>query len=383
MHGVRLLVFVVVLIGGVAVPPAAAQESVVVSTPYPGVAVEAGDSVGFDLLVTASSRERVALAVDALPDGWEAVLRGGGFTIDGVFAGPDEEAAPDVTLDVTVPQDAEQGVYDVAVVAEGASGSDRLVVSLRVAEAVAGAVSLTTDFPSLRGPADTDFSFDLTLQNDTPEELTFALDARGPEGWQMSARPSAEERAAAATVEGGDSARIAVEAIPPPDVTAGTYPLLVRATGGGRTVEAELEVEVTGTVAFELTTPDERLNVDVTAGRPREFVLIVANTGTSVLEQVELSASPPRDWEVEFAPAAVQGLPPGEQAEVTATITPAETAIAGDYVVTVTAAAPERNEEVEVRATVETSRAWGLVGIGLIAAALAGLGGVFRRYGRR
>ena len=175
MERVRLLVFVLLLIGVLGVPPAAAQESVAVTTPYPGVAVEAGDSVGFDLVVTAPSRERVDLAVDAVPEGWEAVLRGGGFTIDGVFAGPEVEDAPDVTLDVTVPQDAEEGVYDVAVVAEGTSGSDRLVVSLRVAEAVAGAVSLTTDFPSLRGPADTDFSFDLTLQNDTPEELTFAL----------------------------------------------------------------------------------------------------------------------------------------------------------------------------------------------------------------
>lgn len=379
----RVLAFVMVLMVGVLAVPVSAQEGVAVTTPYPAVAVEAGDSVSFDLLVTAPSRQQVDLAVEALPEGWEAALRGGGFTVDGVFAGPEDDDAPDVTLDVTVPAEAAEGVHEVVVAASGADGSDRLTLSLRVAEAVAGAVTLTTEFPSLRGPADTDFSFDLTLRNDTPEELTFALEARGPQGWQVSARPSAEQRAAAATVGGGDTARIVVEATPPAEITAGRYPLLVRATGGGRTVETELEVEVTGTADLAFSTVDERLNVDVVAGRAGEVVLVVTNTGTSVLEEVSLRASPPRDWEVELAPEELVGLPPGERAEVTATITPAAEAIAGDYMVSFTASVPERSETIDVRATVETSRAWGAVGIGLIVAALGALGGIFRRYGRR
>ena len=82
------------------------------------------------------------LAVEALPEGWGATLRGGGFTVDGVFAAPDPDDAPDVTVEVDVPADASEGVHEVIVAASGTSGSDRLVLSLRVAEAVAGAVSL-------------------------------------------------------------------------------------------------------------------------------------------------------------------------------------------------------------------------------------------------
>ena len=47
------------------------------------------------------------LSVDNVPTGWTAVLRGGGFTIDGVEL--DGKTATKVTLNVTVPADATGG----------------------------------------------------------------------------------------------------------------------------------------------------------------------------------------------------------------------------------------------------------------------------------
>ena len=80
---------------------------------------------------------------------------------------------------------------------------------------------------------------------------------------------------------------------------------------------------------------------------------------------------------------SIELLEPGQQAQVTATITPSGDAINGDYVITFSGAVAEASDQVDVRATVETSAIWGLVGIAVIVVALVGLTMVFRRYGRR
>ncbi|MGH2536734.1 MAG: NEW3 domain-containing protein, partial [Candidatus Promineifilaceae bacterium] len=74
----------------------------------------------------------------------------------------------------------------------------------------------------------------------------------------------------------------------------------------------------------------------------------------------------------------------GGSAEVTATITPSEQALAGDYVVTFRAT-PEGGAaaSAEFRITARTSTLWGVVGIGLIAVAVAVVGMAVSRFGRR
>ena len=131
-----------------------------------------------------------------------------------------------------------------------------------------------------------------------------------------------------------------------------------------------------------LTTANERLNASGNAGDTGTVTLLVQNDGNAPLQGVELSATPPTNWDVEFEPATVD-IPAGESAQVIARITPAGNAVAGDYAVTITAAGGGLNESVEIRYAVETSGRWGLVGILVIAGAIAALVGVYRRYGRR
>ena len=235
----------------------------------------------------------------------------------------------------------------------------------------------------MRGPADVTFSFTLELTNDTSEEIQFGLQTQGPAGWQIEARPSGQSRASTVTVAAGENERITVEVDPPDFAEAGLYPILVQAAGSGQTATAELAVEITGNFDLSLFTADERLNVDVEAGNPTDLTLIVANSGTALLNEVGLRATPPTGWEVTFSPETIAQLEPGTTAEVTATITPAEDAIAGDYSLGFVASTPEVSDQIEVRATVKTSTIWGLVGVGIIVAALVILSVVFRRFGRR
>lgn len=363
--------------------PSHAQQAVELSTPYPAVAIEAGESTTFDVTVLAPTRRRVDLAVTELPEGWSASLRGGGFNVEGVSAGTDPTEAPAVQLEVEAPAEAAEDVHQVAVTGTGPSGSSTLVFDLRIAEVVPGGVSLEADFDTLEGAADSDFRFDLTLSNDTPEELTFNLSAEAPPGWQVSPRPALEERARTVTIEGGGSESVVVEATPPDRAEAGEYPIGVRATGGGRTAEAELTAQVTGRFEMTLTTADERLNIEATAGGATEVPVVVRNDGSAPLADVSLSASPPRDWEVDFSPSTISEIAPGQSAEATATVTPAGEALAGDYIITFRASSEGTTAEADVRTAVQTSRWWGLLGVVLILLAAGGLFAMFRRFGRR
>ncbi len=68
---------------------------------------------------------------------------------------------------------------------------------------------------------------------------------------------------------------------------------------------------------------------------------------------------------------------------MTAYIKPAAKAIAGDYLVNLTASTRETSGTAQIRVLVKTSTLWGLVGIVIILAVIAGVGAAFRQYGRR
>lgn len=360
-------------------PPPSALE---ISTPYPALAVRAGDSTSLDLLVRAPDRRRVDLALDGIPDGWGASLRGGGFAVDGVTADPVEP--PTVTLDIDVPDDAAEGAHTIVVSGTGGGQTSTLEVTIRVSEHAAGSASLTTDFPLLQGPSDATFAFDLTLANDTPAEATFALSATGPAGWDVTVTPTGEERATTTTVEGGSTTTVRAEVDPPDDAPSGPHEVTVRAVAGATTAEVVLGVELTGNPEIALSTATERLDTEVTAGGETEVVLLVTNDGTSPLVGTTFASTPPAGWDVSFEPEQLDRLDPGGVAEVVATINPAQDSVAGDYLVTLRASNPEAGDDsVEIRTSVGRSSTAGVVGVGLVVVALLALTGVFRGLGRR
>jgi uncharacterized membrane protein len=383
---VLLLAGVVVLGIGAAVPAQEVQVTaesaeVQILAPYVGIAVKPGDTASFSIQVHAPAGDELALATAGVPDGWTAEIRGGGLVVDRVMV--DDSLTHNLKLDVDVPSTAAEGSYQIGLVATGANSSDRLDFDITVAQTAGGSVSLDTEFPALRGPSDVKFTFNLDLKNDTGDDVQFGLDTQGPDGWQVDAKPSGQSRASTVTVGAGSSERITVEVDPPDSTPAGAYPVVVRASGSGESATADLAVEITGNFDMTLVPADERLNVDVQAGKATEMPLVVANGGTAPLHDVALSATPPRGWKVTFTPDTVSDIEPGATADVVATITPADDAIAGDYRLTIRSQVAETNDSIEVRATVKTSAVWGLVGVAIILIALGALGFVFRRFGRR
>ena len=373
------LVAFLILVG---VPTAAAAETVSLSTPYPGVAVAPGTKVSFDISVRTDASDRVDLSLRNVPADWTASLFGGGFIVDGVQT--TGSSAATVRLDVTVPATATAATQRIEVAARSGSATDVLPLDIRVTPNAAGEVSLTTDFPSLKGPSTNTFTFNLTLHNDTSEDLTFTGVATGPDGWTITTQVSSESQAANALVKAGATTPVTVTAKPPAAIDAGQYPISVDVTSGSRTAHQDLGVEITGSYSMTLSTVDERLNANATAGATTDLTLVVTNTGTAPITGVTLSATPPSGWTVEFDPKTVD-VAPGTPVNVTAHMTPSSDAIAGDYVATLTATAPSNlaTANASIRVTVETSLLWGAVGVVLIVIVLVGLWLTFRRFGRR
>ncbi len=356
--------------------------AVSVTTPYPALTVQAGQSVNLDLLVSDSVSRRVDLALRGIPAGWEGDITGGGYPVTAVMVDPDEPSR--LSLKLEIPADAAESSYTIEVVATSGDGSATLPITLTVSKVAGTATSLEAEYSSLKGPASATFTFQLTLRNESQQPRTYNLSAVGPENWKLSLKPAgASQETPTVTVEGQGSQRLNLEVSPGPDVTIGAYDLLVTASGAGEEVGAPLQVEITGTYTLSLTTPDGRLNFDVKAGTTTRVPLVIANSGTGPLLEVKLSASAPSGWKVSFDPAVVDVLPPNQQETVYGVFTPAEDAIAGDYVVSVSARADQASTQEQLRVTVKTSTLWGVVGVIIAVAAVVILGLIFRRFGHR
>lgn len=366
---------------------ALAQGGLEISTPYPGVSLQPGASASFQIDLTTTTARQVDLAVTGAPTGWTAALHGGGFTVSSVWVPTDSAKAPDVKLDVKVPDGAPDGTTHLTVTATSGGLTARLGVSVTVAAQAGGTVKLTADFPNLKGRSDQTFTFNLQLANDTPQQLTFTLSTTGPDGWTVDAKPASQAQAASFTVDAGATSAVTVTVTPAQDAPSASYDMDVQAVSGSFTADQKLSVEITGNVVLTLAPPTgQPLSTNASAGSGKEYTLVVSNTGTSPAENITVSSTPPTDWEVTFNGAAtmtIAELQPGATQNVTATIKPAAAAIAGDYVVSFRAGTTESTKSADVRVTVETSVIWGIVGLAIIVLVIGGLLYVFQRYGRR
>ena len=367
-------------------PGAVAADVLAVTTPYPSIAVAPGSNASFELTITNSREGTVDLSVAGTPTGWTATLQGGGFVISGVTAAPGK--AGTARLDVKVPADTTVTSGDLRVEARSGGETATLPIKVQVNADVAGEITLTTTSPILTGASDTDFNFTLTLNNGSAQDQTVSATASGPAGWNVATKLS-DAQAASTVVKAGSTTTITVTASPPEDAPAGRSELAVTATAGSQTVQQALGVEITGTFAMTLTTPNQLVSARGAAGSATAQQVIVRNTGTGPLTNVALSATQPTKWTVEWDQESIPAIAPGAEATVTATITPTGEAVTGDYQVTLKAEAAGENgataadADLPMTFTVETSPIWLLAGFALIVAILAGLFYVFRTYGRR
>jgi len=361
-----------------------------VYTEYSGVVVPIGESVRMDLTVENKGKqdEVVSLKLATVPKGWKASLKGGSFTVTGV-AIPDGKtrnlaftAEPDKGLAA--------GTYEFLIEAVTLDGkltaTHAIAVTTRDRSRMgAEEIQITTSYPVLRGQTDATFEFSLDVANKSEADRTVNLAAQAPEKWEVNFKPGYEQKQISSLrIRGSGNQTVAVSVTPPKDAAAGEYPVLVRITSGESKAEAKLMVVLTGIYKLDAATPSGILSVEAVTGKPTTVSLLVKNTGSAVNRNVNLSSFKPENWKVEFKPEKIEALEAGQLKQIEATITPAATALVGDYSVGLMVDGEKSSSKtVEMRVTVKAPTAWGWIGVGLIALVIGGMGGLFAWLGRR
>jgi len=371
--------------------PAAAQEKsppdvkgLYLLTDYPAVTVRPGNTATINLKLQnyAVPPERLALSVAGVPSGWTATLMGGGQPIAAAMPASNSNVPMELRLDV--PKDAPMGTQTLTIEAKGTNTTATLPINVTLAKDLPAKLTLTPQLPELRGSSRSSFEYQLAIKNDSGKKLLISLAAQAPQNFDTTfTEQYGSQELTAIPVDPGQSKDVKLKVTPPTTIGAGKYPVTVRIAAEDATATAQVALEITGQPKLELTGREGLVSARATAGTEATIPVIVANSGTAPAESVELSGSGPSGWKVEFEPKTIASIPPKEIKEVQARITPTEKAIAGDYVVSLSASARGETANQSFRITVTTSTIWGIAGVGIIGIALLIMVGAVARFGRR
>lgn len=348
-------------------------------TPYSRINVSPGQTVTYSvtLLNNTSSIQTTSLSVGGLSRSWNYTLKSGTWDISRISVLPNKEQ--ELTLQVMVPLRVNKGAYQLNV----STGTGvTLPLTIVVKEQGTYKTAFSTTQANLEGAANTTFTFNASLENQTADTALYALNSEAPAGWEVTFKANYKQ-VASVNVNPNQTENITIDVKAPDGIPAGKYTIPVMAATPRSTAGLELEVVITGSYAMDLTTPTGLLSTKITAGDEKKMQLVVKNTGSAPLKKITMSASAPADWSVTFDPTSVDMLPAGQSTEVTATIKADKDAIAGDYATDLEAKTAETSSKAELRISVTTPMIWGWIGILIILIAIGSVYYLFRKYGRR
>ena len=161
------------------------ERGIAVFTEYSGVVVPRGEAVRMDLIVENKGRmdETIDVKISAIPKGWKATLKGGGFVVSGLYV-PNGKSK-NLALSLDPEKSTGPGTYpfqfDAKTVDGMFSSSSKLTVTVQERTAGLEDIQINTSYPVLRGQTDAKFEFSLDINNKSESERTFNLAAVGPE----------------------------------------------------------------------------------------------------------------------------------------------------------------------------------------------------------
>jgi uncharacterized membrane protein len=353
-------------------------------TDYPAVTVQPGttSTVNLGLRNYDVAPQRFTLSVDGVPAGWTATLLGGGQPIAAAMPATDSKVSLDLRIDV--PKDAQIGTQTLTVKAEGDNVHVALPLAVTLAKDLPAKLSLQPQLPALRGSTKSSFDYTLSIKNDSGKKLLVSLAAEAPPNFDTSFTEAyGTQELSSIPVDAGKSKDVKLKVKPPEGTDAGDYAVSAKVAAGDATATTNLKLELTGTPELSLSGREGLVSARATAGKETSVPVVVTNTGTAPAENVKMSGSAPNGWKVTFQPETIARIAPNQKQEVQALLTPPAKAIAGDYVTSLKAAASGDTGTANFRVTVSTSTMWGVVGAGIIGAALLIMVGAVSRFGRR
>jgi uncharacterized membrane protein len=353
--------------------------TVTLYTPYTKISVPPGESIDYaiDVINNTSELQNVGISVSGVPKGWTYTLKSGGWVIKQLSVLPGEKKS--LSLKVDVPLQVNKGNYHIKVSA-GSLGA--LFLEVNVSKEGTYKTEFSTDQANMEGHSTAIFTFNASLKNRTAEKQLYALKATSSPGWEVNFKANSKQ-VTSVEIEPNNNSSISIEVNPPDNIEAGTYSIPVSASTSSTSASINLQVVITGSYNMELTSPNGLLSSKITAGEKKRLELVVKNTGSSLLKNINLTSAAPLNWEVTFEPKTINELLPGSSVQVFAIVKADKKAIPGDYMTNFEAKTPELSSKASFRISVETPLVWGWIGILIILLAFGIVFYLFRNYGRR
>jgi uncharacterized membrane protein len=353
-------------------------------TDYPAVTVRPGTTSNIPLRLQnyGLDPQRYQLSVTGVPSGWTATLLGGGQPVAAAMPAPDASVALQLRLDV--PANTALSGQTLTVKAEGQGTEATLPLNVALAKELPAKLTVTSKLPSLRGSPKSNFEYTLTIKNDSGRNLVASFAADAPTNFETSFTEAyGTQELSSIPIEAGQSKDIKLKVRPPSTIDAGHFPVKVTVNAEDASAKVELALDVVGQPQLTVSGRDGLLSARAVAAQQSSIPVVVTNTGSAPAENIELASTAPTGWKVTFAPATIDRLVPGKDAEVQALVTPGDKSLAGDYMTTVRATSRGESASGQFRITVATSTVWGMVGAGVIGIALLLMLGAVARFGRR
>ncbi len=330
-----------------------------------------------DVINNGKEVKNVPVSVSGIPKSWTYTLKSGGYTVSQVSVLPNDRKT--LNLRVEIPAQVNKGNYRFRVNA-GNVGS--LPLNVNVSKQGTFKTEFTCNQINMQGHSKSTFTFNATLKNRTAEKQLYALVANAPVGWEVIFKANYKQ-ATSVEIEPNLTSEIGIDINPPDNIETGTYVIPVKASTNTTSATLDLQVVISGRYEMSVTTPTGLLSSKITAGDTRKIDLIVVNTGSSILSDVNLSSTAPSNWEVTFEPKKIDNIMAGQSAKVVATIKADKRAIPGDYETSFEAKTNEVSSKATFRIFVRTPMIWGWMGILIILFAIGIVYYLFRKYGRR
>jgi uncharacterized membrane protein len=226
------------------------------------------------------------------------------------------------------------------------------------------------------------FRYSTTLHNGSATARVYELKTDLPFGWIIAYKVDGSQ-VTSINMDAGKTQDIAIEVNAATNAAPKKYIIPIKAVSGSDTLSLKLEAVVKGSYGMTLTTPTGRLSDEVTSGSQKELQLVVKNTGTLPLNDLQVTAQLPSGWESTFEPTSIKKLEAGKSIDVKATLKVPDKTIAGDYAANFTATNSNTNASAAFRLMVKTSLLSGWVGILVILLAIGIVYYLIRKYGRR
>lgn len=386
----RRAIFLIALFTLVSIAPVGAADvsnlkGLYLTTDYPALTARPGETstVKLKLQNANTTPEPLTLTATGAPDNWKVQFLGGGQPVGAVMAQPNDSVSFDLRIEV--PAGAPASVTTLVVRARGASQNAELPLRVALGGDLPAKLSVKTKLPSLRGTSKSNFEYTVTVGNDSGKNLVVSLAADAPPNFATAITENfGSQEISSIPIDAGQTKDIKVKITPPSATAADRYDARFVAAAEGAAAETPLTLDIAGQSKISLSAKDGRLSGAAEAGGSTNINLVVSNDGGAPAENIELTASPPADWKIDFSPKTIPSLDANQRLDVIAMLTPSSKALAGDYMTTLRAN-PKTGDSAsaDYRVTVTTSTLWGAVGLGVVAIALLVLVGAVARFGRR